>query len=108
MHSLIPQLIATLGGKKQCISTFYLEIHNLPSQPLWALSPMGRWWCGPPQPFRTPRCSTVQYSAVQYSTNSQVPHDIDINHTKEWVVSIFMVGAALVPWCASETLSDSI
>ena len=50
--------------------------------------------------------STVQYS-TQYSTNSQVPHDIDISHTKEWVVSIFMVGAALVPWCASETLSDS-
>ena len=48
--------------------------------------------------------STVQYS-TQYSTNSQVPHDIDINHTKEWVVSIFMVGAALVPWCASETHS---
>ena len=62
--------------------------------------------------YSTVQYSTVQYSTVQYSTqystNSQVPHDIDISHTKEWIVSIFMVGAALVPWCASETLSDSI
>ena len=33
----------------------------------------------------------------------QIPSDIDISHSKEWVVSTFMIGAGLVPWFAGNT-----
>ena len=34
--------------------------------------------------------------------DNQIPVDIDISHSKEWIVSIFMIGAAIVPWFASK------
>ena len=106
MHSLIPQLIATLGGKKQCISTFYLEIHNLPSQPPWAPSPTGRWWCGPPRHCRTPRCSTVQYSTVHSTVLTRRCPTISTSTTPRsgWSASSWWGP----PWCPGVQVRHSV
>lgn len=63
MHSLIPQLFATLGA---CIGAF------------------------------------SQGSVVVWSSNAlqHIPEEI-LGNSKEWVVSIFMIGAGLVPWFAT-------
>ena len=40
-----------------------------------------------------------------WSSNAlqHIPEEI-LGNSKEWVVSIFMIGAGLVPWFASETV----
>ena len=84
MHSFIPQFIATLGGKSKLIN----EINYYKCSATFGAFSLGNVIAWPS-------------SALLSLTD-----DIDLNKNEEnWTVSIFMLGAALVPWLAGHIIT---
>ena len=88
MKKLIPQLLATFGGEHNNTMNF----ETLQISYNFSLATLGAFAYG-----------TVNVWPSNALQDFQIPADIDISHSKEWVVSTFMIGAGLVPWFAGNT-----
>ena len=85
MHSFIPQFIATLGGNSEDN-----KINKINDKTISAT--FGAFSLG-------------NVIAWPSSALLSLTDDIDLTKTEEnWTVSIFMLGAALVPWLAGQTI----
>ena len=82
MHSFVPQFVATLGGKKK---RHWHLFH------LYFPATFGAFALG----------NVIAWTANSLQ-DTQIPADLgDLGSAEAWVVSMFMIGAACVPWVAA-------